>query len=291
MHLIQHDARRFAIAVKTLLYADRHLREDEGCKLRSHIERKKNNSGNTGKTTALKYARETFLCEHLRTIRKALRGRKYKPEILAETLIRIAWEHRDIRPEHLAFFKGMSVLTTEQWTRSMEWDNVLGYFDPQDQYIKLHQSLLSSPRRLEENILIALGESLLGRYIEDKRWLPVSSGARCYEILLRPEAKRGCYLTNRQLCTFLQLAQMASDPENDLVYRIAVNANGGFFPSGLLFGLLYSWYLTGRSLAAEYEMALLRWPAKMLTPLHARDRMRKEALITFFRTEIFGHKY
>ena len=83
---------------------------------------------------------------------------------------------------------------------------------------------------------------------------------------------------------------MVPDPEDDRVYRITINQNGGFFPSGLMFGLMYSWYLTGRGLATEYEMALLRWPAKMLNPLHAKDRMHKESLITFFRTQIFGHK-
>jgi len=287
---IQHDPQRFAIAVKTLLYADRYLREDENCKLRAHIDKRKHTAGNTVKAPEVKCVRNAFLYEHLRDIRKTLRGRNYYPATLEETLVRAAWEHRDIRPEHLAFFKGVRVLTTDHWTRSLEWDNVLGYFDPEDRYIKLHQSLISQPRRLEEDILIALGESLLGRYIEEKRWQTLSVGARCYEILLRPEAKRECYLSNKQLRAYLQLARMIPDPENDLVYRIVVNENGVFFPPGLLFGLMYSWYLTGRGLATEYEMTLLRWQTNMLNPLHARDRMRKESLITFFRTEIFGYK-
>jgi uncharacterized cofD-like protein len=287
--LIQHDPQRFAIAVKTLLYADRHLREEEDCKLRSNNDTGKNRKTDSVKTSAAKYIRQPFLCEHLRAVHKTLRGRKFQPEALKEILIRTAWEHRDIRPEHLTFFKGVRVLTTDQWERNTEWDNVLGYFDPEDRYIKLHQSLLSKPLRLEEDLLIALGESLLGRYIEQRRWLPIT-GARCYEILLRPEAERECYLSNRQLHDYLQLARMAPDPENDRVYRLAINQNGVFFPPGLLFGLMYSWYLTGRGLATEYEMTLLRWPDKMLNPMHARDRMLKETLVTFFRTEIFGQR-
>ncbi|MCL2878251.1 MAG: YvcK family protein, partial [Acidobacteria bacterium] len=278
--LIQHNPQRFAIAVKTLLYADRHLRDEQDCKLHAHNDGGKNNGSAAVKTSAVKYVRQPFLCEHLRSVRNALRDKKFQPEALKEILIRAAWEHRDIRPEHFAFFRGVRLLTTDQWERSTEWDNVLGYFDPQDRYVKLHQSLLSQPRRLEEEILIALGESLLGRYIDDRRWVPLS-GARCYEILLRSEAKRECYLSNRQLHAYLQLARMIPDPENDLVYRITVNQNEGFFPPGLLFGLIYSWYLTGRGLAAEYEMTLLRWPEKVLNPLHVRDRMRKESLITF----------
>ena len=286
--LIQHDPQRFAIAVKTLLYADRHLRDEEDCRLRVYNDRRKKYATDAVKTYTKKYVGRQYLCEHMQTVRKVLRGRKFQPETLKETLIRTAWEHRDIRPEHLAFFKGVQVLTTEQWERSTEWDNILGYFDPEDRYIKLHQSLLSRPRRLEEDLLIALGESLLGRYIEKRRWLPLL-GARCYEIFLRPVSERECYLSDKQLRAFLQLAKMTPDPENDRVYRITINENGGFFPSGMLFGFMYSWYLIGRGLAVEYEMALLRWSAKVLNPLHVRDRMRKESLVAFFRNEIFGH--
>ena len=286
--LIQHDPQRFAIAVKTLLYADRHLQDEEDSILHAHNAAGKNNGAVAAKTQVDKQARRPFLCEHLRSVRNALRVKKFQPEALREILTRAAWEHRDIRPEHLAFFKGVLLLTTNQWERSTEWDNVLGYFDPEDRYIKLHQSLLSRPRRLEEDLMIALGESLLGRYIESRQWVQLS-GARCYEILLRPESKRECFLSNEQLHAYLQLARMVPDPDNDRVYRITINQDEGFFPPGLLFGLIYSWYLTGRGLAAEYEMTLLRWSEKALNPLHARDRIRKESLITFFRTEIFSH--
>jgi hypothetical protein len=39
----------------------------------------------------------------------------------------------------------------------------------------------------------------------------------------------------------------------------------------------------------EYEMNLLRWPLKSLIPFHAKDWIRKNALVTFFRHDIFGH--
>jgi hypothetical protein len=83
---------------------------------------------------------------------------------------------------------------------------------------------------------------------------------------------------------------MTPDPKNSRIHRITINADGGFLPPGLLFGLLYAWYLSGRGFTMEYEMTLLRWPIKNLIPLHARDRTRKEALVTFFRTEVFGHQ-
>ena len=288
-HIIQHDPQKFALAIRTLLYADRHLQQEPDYELRATNVSTPSRAVDQGETSARKKCADPpFPCEHMRTVRQMLKKKKCQPETLKEFFIRMAWEHRDIRPEHLAYFKGICILTTNQWERSTEWDNVLGYFDPEDQYIKLHQSLLSNQSRLQENLLIALGESLLGRYIEKRRWFPLS-GAHCYEIVLRPEAERQCHLSGEQIHTFLQLAQMVPDPENDRVYHIIINRNFGFFPPGLTFGLLYSWYLTGRGLAAEHEMALLRWPQKILIPLHVRDRVRKESLVRFFRTEIFGH--
>ena len=83
---------------------------------------------------------------------------------------------------------------------------------------------------------------------------------------------------------------MVPDRADPGVFGITINEDGGFIPPGLLFGLLFCWYLTGRGLTMEYEMTLLRWPPRSLIPLHAGDRRRKEALVRFFRTEIFGHE-
>ena len=83
---------------------------------------------------------------------------------------------------------------------------------------------------------------------------------------------------------------MVPDRSDTRVFGITINEDGGFLPPGLLFGLLFCWYLTGKGLTMEYEMTLLRWPLKSLIPLHAADRRRKEALVRFFRTEIFGHQ-
>jgi hypothetical protein len=81
---------------------------------------------------------------------------------------------------------------------------------------------------------------------------------------------------------------MAPDIVNPRIYRITINENGGFLPPGLLFGMLYAWYLSGQGITMEYEMSLFRWPLKSLIPLHAKDRIRKKALVTFFRTQVFG---
>ena len=110
----------------------------------------------------------------------------------------MVWENRDIRIDHFQFFRGVRVIPADQWHRSNEWDNVLGYYDPEDGLLKIHEQLRQDPERLKGNLLIALGESLLGRYLESRRWLDRQAkaewGARCYEIRLRPVRERECFL-------------------------------------------------------------------------------------------------
>ena len=83
---------------------------------------------------------------------------------------------------------------------------------------------------------------------------------------------------------------MIRDPANPLVYRLTINNNEGFLPSGLLFGLMYAWYLNNSyGGVMEYEMSLLRWPPRSLIPHQAKERFRKQVLVEFFREEVFGH--
>jgi uncharacterized cofD-like protein len=288
--VIHHDARRFALAIRTLLYADKCMRDREGFALRHVATGKKSSvglkAGNAGTTRSITAG--TLLCDYRKSIMHALHEKDFQPLELRELLVELAWENRDIRPSHLSYFRGAVVSPTSGWNRNTEWDNVLGYFDPEDQCLKLHESLLGQPSKIREDLLVALGESLLGRYIDQRRWIEHNS-ARSYEIVLRPAPDRQCFLTDSQLHSYMKLARMTRDLMNPLKYQITINQDGGFLPPGLLFGLMYSWYLCGSGLTMDYEMSLLRWPLKSLIPLHAKDRLRKEALVTFFRTEIFGH--
>jgi uncharacterized cofD-like protein len=290
LQVIQHDPRRFALAIRTLLFADQRLKKKKGYNLRSSKGRKISLSGDgkIHRQNKKKPDQSPLLCEYLQSIKDALRRKNFQPAVLRDFFIELVWENRDILPSHLKFFRGVIVIPADDWNRSTEWDNILGYFDPKDRTIKLHQDLMNDPPRLQEDLLIALGESLLGQYVEKRQWIK-QNGARRYEIRLHPAREQQCFLTDKQLRTYLQLARMAPDPIDDRIHRITINKDGGFLPPGLLFGLLYSWYLCGRGLTMEYEMTLLRWPPKSLIPLHAKDRIRKEALVKFFRTIIFGH--
>jgi len=232
-------------------------------------------------------ARSPLLCTYLQSIKEALKDKDFQPASLRDYFIELVWQNRDILPSHLKYFHGLRVIPAEEWNRSTEWDNVLGFFDLQDCYLKLHNDLLAYPPNLHNDLLVALGESLLGQYVENRQWIR-QHGARRYEILLKSASRRECFLTDSQLHKYLKLARMAPDPVNGRIYRITINNDGGFLPPGLLFGLLYAWYLCGQGITMEYEMSLFRWPLKSLIPLHAQDRIRKEALVTFFRTQVFG---
>jgi hypothetical protein len=90
-----------------------------------------------------------------------------------------------------------------------------GYYDPDTRRIMLHEQALKKPRALKANFAVALGESLLGRYVARKGWDDERPGvgSRTYEIELRPPARRECFLNDAQLKTYLRLAQMMPRPD------------------------------------------------------------------------------
>ncbi len=289
--VIHHDAERFALVIRTLLYGHKAA---TGNRHRLHKQPVIQRAGRTRPTAPARQERGALLCDYLDSIRAVLKERQYSHRHLYDVLLDLAWENRDIRPAHLNYFAGARVIPAGNWNRSTAWDNVLGYFDFEDRFLNLHEQLLSDPTRLREDLLIALGESLLGKYMESRQWIGSGSvgrsGARCYEFRLKPKEQRQCYLTDEQLHKYLALARMVQDTVDPLIYRITINDNEGFLPPGLLFGLLYAWYLNSRYAATmEYEMSILRWPPRSLIPHQAAERIRKQALVKFFRTEVFCH--
>ena len=288
--VVHHDPTRFSLAIRTLLYANAHLNNKKGYALKRRSGQRASSTRLTleNRRHTLSSNHGAWLCSYLESMSDALKDKDFRPKVLKDFLLQLIWENRDIRPSHLRFFRGAVIVPDKDWNRSTELDNVLGYFDPETRQIKLHESLLDKPSNLREDFLVALGESLLGRYFEKRRWTR-QPGTCCYEIVLRPPSERQCFLKDSQLGTYLRMARMIPDPKDARIYRITINENEGFLPPGLLFGLLYSWYLGGSGFTMEYEMSLLRWPLKSLIPMHARDRIRKKALVTFFRTVIFGH--
>ncbi len=282
--VIHHDPKKFSQAIRTLLYV--HTQKD--------LKRKESAPPNVKPVSGPPVQTAGVLpCRYLAAIDQRLAAKNIRPKALRDILYELTWENRDIHPDHLDYFAGARIIADNRWNRSTEWDNILGYYDPEDRMLKINARLRDDPERLRENVLIALGESLLGRYLASRCWLPREEsgwGARSYEVTLRPEAERDSYLSPEQLRTYLMLARMIPAPDNPRVFRITLNDDEGFLPPGLLFGLMYAWYLNNAyGEIMEYEMALLHWPKERLIPHQREERRRKEALIDFFRTVVFRH--
>lgn len=280
---IQHDPVKFALAVRTLYYFYR---------IRSCPAGQEPEPKGLPRIQPSATAAGVPLCQYRAEIASALREKRFQPKELRQVMLDLSWENRDIAPGHFSGFRGVRLVEEGEWGRCTKWDNVLGYFDPEDREMKIHRRLLRRPQRLREDLLIALGESLLGRYLESRKWLKLRTapdpGFHCYEIRLRPPGLRECWLDDRQLSRYLLLARMVRDRQDPLVYRITINDREGFLPPGLLFGLLYAWYLDDAyGSLMDYEMALLRWPKQALMPHQVQEQRRKQALVDFFRDEVF----
>jgi 2-phospho-L-lactate transferase/gluconeogenesis factor (CofD/UPF0052 family) len=291
--VIHHDAHNFTLAVKTLLYGHKYL-----CDLKRygpvHPPAVPVRAGTPVRYPAAKRNRPLLLCDYLQGVKMRLAGKHFHPAALHRDILQILWDNRDILPSHLDGFSGIRLVTDKQWGRSKRWDNVLGFFDPSDRWLKLHESTADNRSALSGNLLIALGESVLGTYLQCRRWMrhggETASAMPCYEIHLLPVEERRTFLADQQLHAYLQLARLIRDRTDPLVYRIALNGEEGFMPPGLLFGLMYAWYLDNRyGRPVEYEMSLLHWQEFELMPYQLRERRRRKALVAFFREQVFEH--
>ena len=215
---------------------------------------------------------------------------------LREALLDILWLNREILLEHLDRVRGIQMTVKRRWARSTEWDNILGYYDPQDGYLKIHENLLKGAgQRLTEDLLIALGESVLGDYFKGKSIREVREGGqllgKIFEIELQPRRSRRTFLKDRELRDYLRLAQLRSSPRNPDLFRMVINDNEAFTPPGLLFGLLYAWYVNNRfGGIVDYEMSLIRWKISELIPKPSMVRTRMQEQIDFFRRVVFRQR-
>jgi uncharacterized cofD-like protein len=284
--VIHHDPQKFALAVRTLLVAHQRLGLNRKHASSRTIPARSSNNTVTGAPP---------LCCYYREADAVLAEKRFHPRSLREIMREIIWENRDIRITHLKFFRAAQIIPASRWTRSKEWDNVLGYYDPEDGLLKIHEQVSDDPERIRDNLLIALGESLLGQYVEGRCWVNPENGnqwgARRYEIRLRPVEERRCFLDDGALRSYLRLARMMPKPHDPNTFGITLNDREGFLPPGLLFGLLYAWYLNNAyGEIMEYEMSLLRWPPQKLIPYQLEERTRKQALVRFFRNVVFQHR-
>ncbi|MHB1349448.1 MAG: gluconeogenesis factor YvcK family protein [Desulfobulbaceae bacterium] len=250
-------------------------------------------------------------CRKLHTIREWLTGlpilgadngigsrhplaERRRQRLLAD-LQAVLWRHPDILLAHLRFVRGMILVDPVHWSRCQEWDNVFSFYAPEDKMIVLRADQAEQAARLEMAFLVALGQSLLGNYAAEKDMRPIREGGerigRIYQLTLRPPGDRVCFFEPAELDTYLRLARMRRSETNSLFYTRLVNAEEGFTPPGLLFGLFYTWYLDNRHAShIEYKMSIMRNTVSDLIPEQVKIVGRREGLIDFFREIVFRHQ-
>ena len=218
---------------------------------------------------------------------------EHRDQVLA-LLVDIFWRHPDIHVSHLDYFRGLILIDPDKWGRSQQWDNVFSFYDTDDGMIKIRQDILADRARFEVAFLIALGESLLGDYAAEKEMLPVAEDygklGKVYRLTLKEPDRRCLFFNEEELDFFLRLSRMVPVEDNNLLYTRLVNGTEGFTPPGLLFGLIYAWYLDNTSSShIEYKMAIMRNEISNLIPEQVKIHSRRRALIDFFRAIVFRY--
>lgn len=295
--VFQHDPAKFAGTVKTLITLKKLL--GRGWTGRSATPRARKRARSPGrKLLDGRPPRALLLSEYMTEVERLFDGMTIASPKLRRILPEVVWRNRDIRIEHLSFLKGIRVVPRKRWVRSTAWDRILAYYDPADSFINLRRDLLdgasepAAPGRLHEDLLIGLGESLLGNYAASKSLRPLRQSGRTlgkvFEITLRPEEELSAFLTRAKITEYLELAQLQTSEQRPDVYSLVINDNDSFTPPGLLFGLLYAWYLDNRyGCMIDFEMSLLKIGTSDLIPKPNMDRERFRNLIDFFRNEVF----
>ena len=280
--MIHHDPARFATAVRTIFEG-----WPRGGSLKPVPAAGRGAARRAPSTPPVR--RGEPASARMRAVGAALAAVAVRPPDLWPALEDFLWDYPDIRPDHLSGVDRVCVVEDGRWKRSRQWDNVLGYYDPGTRRIMLHRHALRTPQALRANFAVALGESLLGRYIADKRWRDVPGGdCRVYEIRLRPARERDCWLSDAALQAYLRAAGMLPRAGDPLGFGRPVGKGAGFLPCGILFGLMYAWMLDNAFVPAlDFEMRMLQWPASRLLPYQVRERAAHRELVRFFREEVF----
>jgi len=292
--VIRHDPQQFALVVRTLWAIASNA--PKGCKTGTD-KNVPDITGNRKYLTSMQIPclRYQKIEQYLAGISFELPGKSEKHIHNTRKLFqKILWNHKDIPLDHLEFVKGVKCVADEQWKRNQNWDRVFSFYDPNDCLVKIRQDQFNSDKDLEVAFLVALGQGLLGNYIEHKEILDVAiddiSLGKAYHMYLKPPAERNCYFNAQELANYLTLARMIPDPSDSNHFTRLINGREGFTPPGLLMGLIYAWYLDNRFAShIEYKMAVLKIDPSDLIPEQVRMKSRREKLTVFLREVVFGH--
>jgi uncharacterized cofD-like protein len=237
-----------------------------------------------------------YSCERYEALKLWLQETRIRQENCGENieakLLEILWFHRDILLDHLANIKAIEIIDRATWSRSQEWDNVFSFYDPEDSTIKICHEVVAAKKRFEPAFLVALGQSLLGNYAAAKEMEPLGrkneAVGKIFRLTVRSPQERNTFLGESELNEYLKLARMVQSGTDAFLYSRLVNGQEGFTPPGMLFGLVYAWYLDNRFAAhVEYKMAIMRTKLSDLIPEQVREHARRKSLVLFFRRSVF----
>ena len=295
-NVIQHEPIMLARAIRTLLAVTALQQKN---KLLDNLPvTAETLPGSLNMKNTLTHMDHMHPCERYRSLEKWLENLRISQdtgsEDISRRLLDILWAHQDILLRHLSNIKVIQIMDRATWSRSQEWDNVYSFYDPKDSTIKICHDVIADARRFEQAFLVALGQALLGNYAAKKEMVPVEKGGetvgKMYRLTIRPPEGCNSFLSNRELSSYLMLARMIRSESNALLYTRLVNGNEGFTPPGLLFGLLYAWYLDNRFAEhVEYKMAVMRTDISDLIPEQLKILSRRKGLVEFFRHSVFCH--
>ncbi len=289
--VIQHDPDIVAQTVKTL-FLSRELMPELFKKRTSEVSAVSAN--NESRIISLPSARYRQIQERLNELEINITNPLSADDESAgvrSALADIIWNHKDIPLSHLENIKGITCIDVNKWRRDQRWDNVFSFYDPDDCHVKIRQDRLVDRRSLEISFLIPVGQALLGNYVAEKRVEDVLhdqlSFGRIFHLYLTEEKRRRCYFSGDELKEYLTLARMVWQGEDH--FTRLINGQEGFTPPGLLFGVMYAWYLDN-SFASyiEYKMSVMKVRQTDLIPEQMKNMKRRMKLIRFFRQSVFG---
>ena len=298
-NVIQHDPAMLTRAIRTL-FAVTSLPQQKQY-MESFSESTEGLPGCFRMERSMIQSEKLLLCERYSALKEWLNGVDLKNdsesepiEVLAKRLMNILWYHQDILLSHLVNIQAICIIDRKTWSRNQEWDNVYSFYEPADRTIRICQDVIDDERRFEQAFLVALGQALLGNYAASKEMVAVQEGrepvGKIYKLTIKPPEECNTFLSDQELAKYLKLSRMIRSESNGYLYTRLVNGNEGFTPPGLLFGLLYAWYLDNRFAAhVEYKMAVMRTDISDLIPEQVRMLSRRRVLVEFFRRSIFCH--
>jgi uncharacterized cofD-like protein len=298
-NVIQHDPAMLARAIRTL-HAVTSLEQQKQL-MDSYSESSEALPGNFPMERNLVQKANLYPCERYALLKEWLAGVSLKRdsenepiEVLTKRILHILWFHQDILLSHLENIQTIWIMDRITWSRNQEWDNVYSFYNPEDRSIRICQDVVADERRFEQAFLVALGQALLGNYAKSKEMAPVEDGGeqvgKIYILTIKPHDECNTFLSDLELAKFLELSRMIKSESNKYLYTRLVNGNEGFTPPGLLFGLIYAWYLDNRFAShVEYKMAVMRSDISDLIPEQVRMLSRRRALVEFFRRSVFCH--